>query len=219
MSLLNNLQKMLGDKNLGDILSGLSGGGVKDGLTGKSSNVPNALGPAALGGLIGALLTSKGARGTVGGALLAGGGSILWNKYKEMIANQNKDNPQYSETPSDVGVRAERLIRAMVFAAKSDGNVNDAERAAMVRELEKLNLGKEAEALVQKALEEPLNPSALAKDVKSADEALEVYAVSCAVVTGEHFMERSYLDALAGALNIPKDVQKELENGLRQASA
>ncbi|MDL2268348.1 hypothetical protein LJC46_10285, partial [Desulfovibrio sp. OttesenSCG-928-G15] len=49
------------------------------------------LGPAALGGLAGVLLGGKGMRSAAGGALLASGGTYLWDKYKDQIKATYKE--------------------------------------------------------------------------------------------------------------------------------
>lgn len=107
--------------------------------------------------------------------------------------------------------RAVRLVRALVFAAKSDGHIDEKEQKAIYDNLQKLNIGTDAQALVQKALNEPLDPALIADGVKNEQEALELYALSCSVLDVDHFMERSYLDALAKALHIPDDVKSDLE--------
>lgn len=197
MNLLQNLQNML-DQGL----SGVSGS--KDG-----NNLSGLLGPAALGGLAGLLLTSKAARGTAAGALLAGGGALLWNKYKDRISAPG-NAPEYGRLDSPPDRRAERLIRAMVFAAKSDGHIDDREQQAIREKMQSLNLGPEAEEIVQRAMQEPLDPASIARDVGNAGEALELYTFTCAVIDPDHFMERSYLEALGDALHIPADIRAEL---------
>lgn len=197
MNLLQNLQNML-DQGL----SGVSGS--KDG-----NNLSGLLGPAALGGLAGLLLTSKAARGTAAGALLAGGGALLWNKYKDRIQAANSNTPDYEKLDSPPDRRAARLIRAMVFAAKSDGHIDDKEQQAIRDKLQSLNLGTEAEEIIRQAMQEPLDPASIARDVSNAGEALELYTVTCAVIDPDHFMERSYLNALGDALHIPADVRAE----------
>ncbi|MDR2893539.1 MAG: DUF533 domain-containing protein [Deltaproteobacteria bacterium] len=207
MNLLQNLQDIIG-QGLSGRSGGNAGNNAKDG--GGLSNLSGLLGPAALGGLAGLLLTSKAARGTAAGALLAGGGALLWNKYKNRVQAANSGTPDYGKQVSPPDLRAERLVRAMVFAAKSDGHIDDKERQAIQDNLQKLNFGPEAEALIQQAMQEPLDPMRLARDVHSAEEALEVYTLTCAVIDPDHFMELSYLDALADALHIPADVRAEL---------
>jgi hypothetical protein len=44
------------------------------------------------------------------------------------------------------------------------------------------------------------DPQRLAQGISSEQEALEIYYVSCAVIDIDHFMERSYLNALGEAL-------------------
>lgn len=182
------------------------------------------LGPAMLGGLAGALLTSKAARGIAGGALLAGTGAAIWNTLKNRMQENSATQAAYAPPAQQAAgalpssppqERAERLVRALVFAAKSDGHIDEKEQAAIYDNLKKLDMGADAQALVTKALSEPLDPALIADGVKNADEALEVYALSCAVVDIDHFMERSYLDALASALKIPADVKGELEKHVR----
>ena len=38
--------------------------------------------------------------------------------------------------------------------------------------------------------------------------------VSCSIAGIDHFMERSYLDALAAALKIPSEVKEDIESKL-----
>lgn len=209
MSLLANIQKMLeqGASGVSSTLDkGLSAlGQNKDGLSAL-------LKPAALGGIAGLLLVSKAARGFAGGALLAGVGTVLWNKYKDRIRETNVATaPEYGQARSTPEERAVRLVRALVFAAKSDGHIDDKEQQAIQSNLQVLNLGEDTERLISGALQEPLNPELVAQGVKNEEEALEVYTLSCAVIDLDHFMERSYLDALAKALRIPDDVKKDLE--------
>lgn len=85
--------------------------------------------PGALGGLAGLLVANKSARklltkyGT--NALLVGGGAVagtvLWNKYKDKIRAAHQDEPQFGAQSTPLDERTERLILALVFAAKSDG--------------------------------------------------------------------------------------------------
>lgn len=209
MNILQNLQGML-TKGM-DSINQAAGG--RDGQAGGLGNLGGLLGPAVLGGLAGALLTSKAARGIAGGALLAGGGAMLWNKYKDRLGQvyQNDPDPALGGPPASPEERAKRLVRALVFAAKSDGHIDDKERQAVQASLAGLNIGADAETLVQQALDEPLDPRLIAEGVRNEEEALEIYTLSCAVIDVDHFMERSYLDALAAALKIPADVQKDLE--------
>ena len=70
--------------------------------------------------------------------------------------------------------------------------------------------------LIDRALAQPLDPQSLAQGISSEQEALEVYYISCAVIDIDHFMERSYLNALGDALKIPQDVRDGIEKDIRE---
>ena len=219
MSLMQTLQGILKDATGPQGLGSSGEGGILESLTGKMKDSSNILGPAALGGLLGVLISSKTARLGTGGALLAGGGALLWSKYKERMAQKTAESqPASSVSPSVHSVRAERIIRALVFAAKSDGHIDSDEEKNILREVGKLNLGVDAETLVKQFLSDPLDPELLARGVDSPEEALELYVLSCSVITIDSFMERNYLDALAKALHIPDDVKEDLEKSLSRSA-
>lgn len=180
------------------------------------------LSPGALGGLAGLLVASKSSRKLLAkygtGALLAGGGAIagtvLWNKYKERIRAAHQDDAGYDSQPSPVDKRTERLILALVFAAKSDGHIDDAERQAIDQHLREAGIEQEGRRLIEQALNQPLDPARLAEGIRNEEEALELYFLSCAAINADHFMERSYLNALGDALGIPEDVRADVERDI-----
>ena len=59
------------------------------------------------------------------------------------------------------------------------------------------------------------DPQRLAEGIIDPQEALEIYYVSCAVIDIDHFMERSYLNALGDALALPKDVRADIEQDIQ----
>ncbi|WP_409307186.1 tellurite resistance TerB family protein [Pectobacterium sp. B1J-3] len=187
---------------------------------GSHGNLGDMLKPAALGGLAGVLLSNKSARKMIGSlgknALIIGGsaaaGVVLWNQYKKRVRDTHQDDPQFGLQSSSDNTRARRLIQALVFAAKSDGHIDDAEKQRIDENIQQLQLGSEAQQWVQEAIAQPLDPELLAKGVKNEEEALEVYFLSCAVIDIDHFMEKSYLDALATSLKIPQDVRQSIAN-------
>jgi uncharacterized membrane protein YebE (DUF533 family) len=207
---LNQLQSLMGQASSSTKSSGEQG-------------LSKLLVPGALGGLAGLLVSSKSSRklltkyGT--GALLVGGGavagSVLWNKYKDKIRTAHQNEPQYGEVISPVDVRTERLILALVFAAKSDGHIDDKERAAIEQQLQQAGVEAQGRQLIEKAISQPLDPQLLAKDVHNEEEALELYFLSCAAIDIDHFMERSYLNALGDALDIPQEVRDGIEADLK----
>lgn len=75
---------------------------------------------------------------------------------------------------------------------------------------------KSRRVLIEQAIEQPLDPQRLATGVRNEEEALEIYFLSCAAIDIDHFMERSYLNALGDALKIPQDVREGIERDLEQ---
>ncbi|UQZ90653.1 DUF533 domain-containing protein [Deltaproteobacteria bacterium Smac51] len=223
MGIFDDLQSMLGTAISGraDSTSSKTGGGFTE-----------LLGPAVLGGLISAILPGK--SGT-GGVLRAGGGTalatLLWNKYKDRIlpttakgapdAQMVRVDPAASSTgltrveadPSLV-----RLIRAMVFAAKSDGQIDDNEKQAINNRLSQMGAGQEAAKIVAAAINEPLDPNLVAAGVTGPEEAMALFLASCSVIELDHFMENSYLDALAKVLGIPPEAKKDIEDAAKKAA-
>lgn len=204
---LNQLQSMLGQKASSSGEQGLS----------------KLLVPGALGGLASLLVANKSSRKLLAkygtGALLAGGGAIagtvLWNKYKDKVRTAHQGEPQFGQHTSPIDVRTERLILALVFAAKSDGHIDDQERTAIEQQMREAGVEEQGRALVAQAIEQPLDPARLAQSVKNEEEALELYFLSCAAIDIDHFMERSYLNALGDALKIPQDVREGIEKDIQ----
>lgn len=215
MNWLNQLQSLLGQKSSASTSSSSSSEG---------QGLNKLLVPGALGGLAGLLVANKSSRKLLAkygtGALLVGGGAVagtvLWNKYKDRIRETHQDEPQFGQQQSPLDVRTERLILALVFAAKSDGHIDEQEQAAIESQLREAGIETQGRELVAKALEQPLDPARLAQGVKNEEEALELYFLSCAVIDIDHFMERSYLNALGDALKVPQDVREGIEQDLQQ---
>ncbi|EPO3920826.1 tellurite resistance TerB family protein [Salmonella enterica subsp. houtenae serovar [1],40:z4,z23:-] len=208
---LNQLQSLLGQKGASASPSGEQG-------------LNKLLVPGALGGLAGLLVANKSSRKLLTkydtGALLVGGGavagSVLWNKYKDKVRAAHQGEPQFGSQSTPLDVRTERLILALVFAAKSDGHIDAKERAAIEHQLRESGVEEQGRVFIEKAIEQPLDPQRLAQGVRNEEEALEVYFLSCAAIDIDHFMERSYLNALGDALKIPQDVRDGIEQDLQQ---
>ena len=219
---LNQLQSLLGQQG-------------QSASSGERQEGKSFLLPGALGGLAGLLVASKSSRKLLAkygtSALLVGGGavagSVLWNKYQQKL---RESAPAPAATPAaptaapsvasaspstGLDARSERLILALVFAAKSDGHIDDHERANIEEQLRAANIDVQGRVLIDRALAQPLDPQRLAQGINSEQEALEVYYISCAVIDIDHFMERSYLNALGEALRLPAEVRTEIEQDIQ----
>lgn len=139
---------------------------------------------------------------------------MLWNQYKKRVRDTHIEDADFGVQSSSDNVRACLLIMALVFAAKSDGHIDATEQQRIKENVHELQLGAEAETWIQDAINQPLDPALLANGVKNEEEALEVYFLSCAVIDIDHFMEKSYLNALSQGLKIPADVCASIGNEL-----
>ncbi len=200
MGILDGLQSVLG-----------SGGG----RAGKGGNMSQVLGPAVLGGLISAILPGKSS-----GMLKAGGATalatILWDKYQSSMkpapaAPQTQSADLFGGAAGPNPMLA-RLIKAMVFAAKSDGHIDENEKQAINSRLSQLGSGPELAQIASAAVNEPLDPAAIARGVSGPEEAMAIFVASCSVIKLDHFLENSYIDALANALGIPPEAKQDVMN-------
>ncbi len=182
------------------------------------------LGSAAIGGLVGALFSGKKVKKMAKGALVVGGtaaaGALAWNFYQKWSQNkntipsgqssqpaQNTDQNQPAQALPPTENTAIILLEAMVFAARADGHIDDEERQNIHNAAEALFPGQEIVGLLDGLLNKPIDPTALAAKINNAEEAHDLYRLSCAAIDIDSFMERSYLDGLAKALNL-NDVEK-----------
>jgi len=111
----------------------------------------------------------------------------------------------------------------MIFAARADGSVDALERQRIETILQNMLQGQDVSGQINALEAEMLDPRRIAADVQSGEQAEDIYRLSCVVIDIDHFMERSYLDALGTALGIESARRAELEadasEGRRQLAA
>ncbi len=149
--------------------------------------------------------------------------TYLWTKYKDRIVPPGRSAQVQpvgatAALPAEIDPSVKRLIRAMVFAAKSDGHIDDTEQAAINARLSQMGAGPEAAEMVNQAINEPLDPQLVAEGVSNPEEAMTLFLVSSSVIHLDHFMENSYLDALAKALGLPDEMKNDIENKAREVA-
>ncbi|MEL6168048.1 MAG: DUF533 domain-containing protein [Pseudomonadota bacterium] len=94
---------------------------------------------------------------------------------------------------------AKLMIRAMIQAAKADGEIDDDERARILEHLGEID--DEERAFVEAELAKPADVAALAAETGDQMKA-QVYATSLMAVRVDTASEASYLDGLAAALGL-----------------
>lgn len=177
-------------------------------------------GGALAGGLATLLLTSKKGRKLGGSALQLGGmavvGALAYRAYQNYQAGKQ---PQISAsgvpalpapegTPFNPVAEADQqrlglnLMRAMIAAAKADGHVDAEEQANIFAQLDRLAMDSEAKAFVIDELRAPLDVDAVARDVRTPEEAAEIYTASLLAIDVDNPAERGYLALLAARLKL-----------------
>lgn len=216
---------------------------------GNLGGIGGLLGAGALGGLLGTLMSGKTAKTVAKGALVVGGtaavGALAWNFYQKWAQNSAGQGAQAPATavpaaqPSPSGwsaqlnpettapvaalppadAKALLLLEAMVFAARADGHIDATEQQHIHTAVGSMFPAKDMTAYIDTLLTKPLDPASLAAQVQNADEAQDLYRLSCMIVDVDHFMERSYLDGLAAALSISPEQKFQLEQEVLKAKA
>ena len=162
--------------------------------------------PAAVGGLgaiAGALL--GGGRGAVGGGVLAVLGSLAY------AALQNQGAAPAQPDEARLQQKAMLLVRAMIQAAKADGQIDAEEMARIIGRLAEAGETDDARQMVLRAMSQPVDIAGLAAEARDPQEAVEVYAASLMAITVDSQAERDYLARLAAALKLPAEAVAHIQ--------
>ncbi|MFV3379743.1 tellurite resistance TerB family protein [Pseudomonas sp. NY15354] len=205
----------------GDLLGGQSGKG------GLGSLLSGAGGGALAAGAMGLLLGNKKARKYGGKVLTYGGlaalGVLAYKAYGNWQARQGETQAHEPRTLDRVpAAQAEQhsqaVLRALVAAAKSDGHIDERERALIEGEFVRLDNDRELQHWLHAELNKPLDPAEVAAAAQTPEMAAEMYLASVMMVDQENFMERAYLDELARQLRLEPGLRQELEDQVRLAA-
>lgn len=165
-------------------LSSMMGGGATGQQAGDKGGLLSQLGGGGGAGLAG-LLAAAGGMAAMGGKNMGG--------MLDQFAKTGAAAPQAEET-------AALMLRAMIQAAKSDGGIDEAERAKILD-----TVGDDADpadiAFVQAQLAAPVDVDALAADTP-APLRTQVYSASLMAIRLDSQPEAQYLDALARAMDL-----------------
>jgi uncharacterized membrane protein YebE (DUF533 family) len=203
----------------------LSGMGVPGGLAGG----------AAAAGLIGLLLGGKKARRLAGGAVGYGGAAVLgalayraWQNWQAGKAQGATLPP----SPAELAATDERflptqpaadgrpfgvaLVRAMVAAAKADGQMDATEQQSIFAAVERAGLDAEAKAALFDAMNAPADPAAIAALAANPQQAAELWLSARLAIEPDQPAERAFLDALGHRMGLDPALRANLE---REAAA
>ncbi|MBY5932776.1 tellurite resistance TerB family protein [Tateyamaria omphalii] len=207
------LQNMLGglmggsqgaSGGLGGLLEGLGGsGGQGQGLQGMLGGLAGGAGAA---GLLGALGGAVGQRPADNGASF---GQVLNSNF-----DQTPEDP--IEPTADQEAAAALMLRAMIQAAKSDGQLDDAEQEKLMGQLGG-DIDAQEAAFLKTEMQRPVDAQALANDVPHGM-GPQVYAMSVLAIDLDSQAEAQYLHQLAQALGMDAGTVNDIHAQLGVAS-
>lgn len=110
------------------------------------------------------------------------------------------------------------MVRAMISAAKADGQVDTRESQMILEQVNNLPLDDEAKAFLFAEYSRPLDIEGLVAAVDSPEHAAEVYAASALVVHPASPTEQFYLDSLARGLRLETGLVRELQAAVESST-
>jgi len=181
------------------------------------------------GAIAGAITGGKGKK-LAGSALKAGGMALVaglaWKAYQDYqrqkgggaVAAGSAWMPAADgRLPAPVAAAARdpghgmAVLRAMIAAAKADGQIDGAEQQAIFARLGELSLSSEDKAFLLEELSRPLDVDAVVASAVTPEVAAEVYAASRLVIDEASPAERAYLSLLSARLNLAPELVERLE--------
>jgi uncharacterized membrane protein YebE (DUF533 family) len=204
-------------------LSSLGGGGAPRGDNGRGNDLGKYATGAAVGGVLGLLLGSKGGRRMGGKALQYGSvaalGALAYRAYNDYQARQAASArpaepaaPAFEQLPApQVEAHSRAMLKAMIAAAKSDGHLDERERGLVEAELQRSEADPAVRQWVEAELRRPVEPADVAAAAQTPAMGAEIYLASLLVVDETTTMERAYLDELARQLKLPAELKADLE--------
>jgi uncharacterized membrane protein YebE (DUF533 family) len=229
-----SLEGLLGeDSGMGGALSGLTGGAKGGGIggmlqdvlgdAGKTLGGGNKLALGGLGALAGSLLGGGGGsvKGAIGGGVMAMLGAMAYSAFKgtgssgseEMpVGLRQPENPQQEE---ELEQGAELVLKAMINAAKADGEIDAAEIQRILGKLEEAGADSEARDFVINEMNKPMDLSNIVAAAKGRPQlAAQIYAASLLAIEVDTPAERHYMQKLADNLDLPPEIASHIEKAV-----
>ena len=218
---------------IGDALSGLMGGGKGDiggmlqdvlGDAGKALGGGNKLALGGLGALAGALLGGGGGslKGAMGGGVMAVLGAMAFSALKGSGSGQEDQElpvglrqPENVQQEQELEHGAELVLRAMINAAKADGQIDQAEIQRILGKLDEAGADSETRDFVINEMRKPMDlQGVLAAAGTSPQLAAQIYAASLLAIEVDTPAERQYMQRLADGMGLSPQVTSRLEQAV-----
>jgi uncharacterized membrane protein YebE (DUF533 family) len=225
------LSDLLKGTGLEGMLSGMFGGGQGGGgigstLSGALEQASQAVGGkenlalGALGALAGAMLGGGGSsvKGAVGGGALAVLGALAFNALKG-TQQESQEVPLGLKQPATAAEKeqlegqAGLVIKAMINAAKADGQIDKDEVQRIIGKLGEAGLDQKTRDFVLAEMSKPMDTDELVAAAQGNPQlAAQLYAASLLGIEVDTPGERAYLEDLAKRLGLVPQAVTNLEN-------
>jgi uncharacterized membrane protein YebE (DUF533 family) len=217
---------------LGDVLGGLFGGQGGDSigqtLSGTLGEAQRSLGNnqnlalAALGALAGAILGggSKSMKGAVGGGIMAVLGALAYQALKGTQQESGEvpltlREPATPAEQAQLENQAHLMLRAMINAAKADGQIDQDEVQRIIGRLDEAGADKTAREFVMSAMSKPMETEAIVAEAKGNPQlAAELYGASLLAIKVDSPAEEEDLRNLTASLGLPPQAASNLEKSM-----
>jgi uncharacterized membrane protein YebE (DUF533 family) len=230
--LLESLGGLIGGQRgdgLGDVLSSALGGGGGGGLGGMLGDILNQASQAAggkqnlalggLGALAGALLGGGGKSlgGALGGGVMALLGAMAFKALKGSGQSTGQVplgllEPQTEGDERELEQHTELVLKAMINAAKADGQIDEEEIHRIVGKLQEVGADAEDQRYVLTQMQKPPETEKLISAARGRPElAAQIYAASLMAIEVDTVAEKAYLDQLASSLDLTPEVTRRIE--------
>ncbi len=215
-------QQQQPQNDMAGMLGSLLGGGSQQqggsGMGGMLGSMLNGQQPSQqqndMAGMLGSLL--GGSSGSPAGSSMGGLGNLLGGAVGKFAQAQNPSAPDISGNflpqgydQNEAEEQAKLVIRAMINAAKADGNIDAEEQENVIAKLGKIE--PDEAAFVRSEFQTPLDVNSFVRSVPQGMEQ-QIYAISLAAIDLDTQQEAQYLHQLAQGFNLSANVCNQLHD-------
>lgn len=172
-------------------------------------------------GLAAGMLLSGGGLGKLAGnaakvgavAAIGGIAYAAWKNHQQQLGGVQptlEDFAPSAHAPVANEELGKKMVRAMIAAAKADGQIDADEKRRIFSQLETMPLSAEEKAFVFDELSGPLDMDAIVASADRPEHAADIYAASLVAMVADTDLERSYLNSLAQRLGLEAGLVAEI---------
>ncbi|MBM3603746.1 MAG: tellurite resistance TerB family protein [Alphaproteobacteria bacterium] len=201
------LGQALGGRRGGGMSSSGSLGGLLDSLGGRGRTGGAAGG--GLGQVLGGLLGGAAAGGVMGGLAQKDSQPSNQATFGQLFDDSltHDGEPETAPTPEQ-NAMAGLMLRAMIQAAKSDGQIDETERQRLLGHLGQ-DLDNTEQQFIREQMAAPVDAAGLAREVPEGMES-QVYLMSLLAIDFDSEAEARYLNDLAVAMGLDRNTVNEI---------